>query len=167
MNRQIQEMMTAAEGRYLNQAEQTLLREFAQGMEARLSAMSEISSKESVIVDRAVKEIMRAYPDLEKKYKNPQQTGIRDETLVLRYATLAMVKNDPQYLSDALLTWLATILKGIGFTSQFLEDAYQILERTATKELSPATAKLLQPFLNQCVTALSGRGAAAKSGETR
>lgn len=167
MNRQIQEMMTAAEGRYLNQAEQTLLREFAQGMEARLSAMSEISNKESVIVDRAVKEIMRAYPDLEKKYQSPQQTGVRDETLVLRYATLAMVKNDPQYLSDALLTWLATILKGIGFTSQFLEDAYQILERTATKELSPATAKLLQPFLNQCVTALSGRGAAAKSGETR
>ena len=155
MNRQIQAMMGSVEGRYLNTAEQSMLREQAQGLEARLAAMTEIAAKESVIVDRTIKEVMRAYPDFEKKYKTAQQSGVRDQTLVLRYATLAMVRNDPQYLADTLLTWMATILRGVGLAPQFIQDAYKILERVATKELSPATGKLLQPFLAQCINSLS------------
>jgi hypothetical protein len=167
MNRQILEMMSAAEGRYLAAAEQALLREQAQGIEARLTAMTEVSTKETAIVDRAVKEVTRAYPDFEKKYKGAAQTAARDQSMVLRYATLAMVRNDPQYLADSLLTWLTTILKGVGFTPQFIEDAYKILERSAAKELSPASIKLLQPVLTQCITTLSGRSAAPPAPEPR
>jgi hypothetical protein len=164
MNRQIQQIMSASEGRYLSAAEQGVLREFAQGMEARLAAMAEISGKENAIIGAAIQEIFRAYPDVEKKYKNAQQSGYRDQALVLRYASLAMVRSDPDYLSDTLLTWLKTILRGVGFTPQFLEDAYSILERTASKELSPSSAKLLQPYLAQCTRTLSGKQGGAQAG---
>lgn len=63
MNRQLQQMFAAAEGRYLNPSEQSSLRAFALGIEARLAAMTEISSKESVIIERTVREIFRAYPE--------------------------------------------------------------------------------------------------------
>lgn len=158
MNRQLQQMFAAAEGRYLNPSEQSSLRAFALGIEARLAAMTEISSKESVIIERTVREIFRAYPDLEKKYKNAKQTCVRDETMVLRYATLAMLRSDPQYLNDSLLTWMATILKGVGFAPHFIEDTYKTLAAEAGKELSPATMNLLHPFLTQCAQVLSGKG---------
>jgi hypothetical protein len=157
MNQQIQEMFASAEGRYLSTQEQGLLREWAQGLDARLAAMSEISAKESTIVEQTVKEIFRAYPDIEKKYKNAMQTCIRDETMVLRYTALAMLRNDPQYLNDTLLNWLATILKGVGFAPHFIEDTYKTMALVAGRELSPATAKLLHPFVLQCAAVLSGR----------
>ncbi|MBL8636545.1 MAG: hypothetical protein JNM40_25200 [Myxococcales bacterium] len=167
MNRQIEQMFAAAEGRYLSPSEQSSLREFAQGIDARLIAMTEISSKEAVIIERTVREIFRAYPDLEKKYKNAKQTCMRDETMVLRYAALAMLKNDPQYLNDSLLTWMATILKGVGFAPHFIEDTYKTLAAEAAKELNPATMKLLQPFLTQCAQVLSGKGADAAAQEAK
>jgi len=120
-------------------------------------AMDEIAAKETVIVERAVREVVAAYPDIEKKYKTAMQTCVRDVTLVVRYVTQAMVRSDPQYLNDGLLTWLATILKGVGFAPHFIEDTYKILGLTASKELSPATAKLLQPFWLQCASVLSGQ----------
>lgn len=157
MNRQIQDMFTSAEGRYLNAAEQGLLRDWAQGLDARLAAMSEISAKEGPIVEQTVKEIFRAYPDIEKKFKNAMATCIRDETLVLRYATQAMLRNDPKYLDDSLLSWLATILKGVGFAPHFIEDTYKTMALVAGRELSPSTAKLLHPFVLQCAAVLSGK----------
>jgi hypothetical protein len=95
------------------------------------------------------------------------QTCIRDETLVLRYTTMAMVRDDPQYLNDALLTWLATILKGVGFAPHFIEDTYKTMALVASRELSPATAKLLHPFVLQCAAVLSGRAAAESSKEAK
>jgi len=162
MNKQIMEMLSAAEGRYLTTTEQGALRDFVQGLEARLEAMTEIAGKETVIVERTVREVFSAYPDLEKKYKNAMQTCIRDESLVLRYATQAMVRGDLQYLEDTLLSWMATILKGVGFAPQFIEDTYKTLALSANKELSPATAKLIGPYILHCAAVLSGRTGAAK-----
>lgn len=163
MNRQIMEMLNAAEGRYLTAVEQRALRDYAQGLEARLEAMTEIVSKEATIIDRTVKDVFSAYPDIEKKYKNAMHTCTRDETLVLRYATQAMVRNDLQYLDDSLLTWMATMLKGVGLAPQFIEDTYKALALTANKELSPATAKLISPFIMHCAAVLSGRTDTAPS----
>lgn len=167
MNRQMMDTLQGAEGRYLSTQEQTLLREFAAGLDARLQAMAEIGTKESTIVEQSVREILRAYPDVEKKYKGAQQSCLRDETLVLRYATMAMVRNDPQYLNDSLLTWMATILKGVGFAPHFIEDVYKTLALCAGKELTPETAKLLHPFLSQCTAVLSGKGDREGSKETK
>jgi hypothetical protein len=167
MNRQIQDIFYAAEGRYLNSGEQATLREFAQTLEVRLAAMTEISGKESVIVERTVKEVLRAYPDLEQKHKTAAQSGTRDMTLVLRYATLAMLRNDAQYLQDTLLTWMATILKGIGLAGHFVTDSYKMLERSALKELSPAAGKLLQPFLQLCIESLGNNLAGGPSAEVK
>ena len=157
MNRQLIEMLNTAEGRYLNTAEQAAMREFVIGLEPRLTAMAEISTKESTIVERTVKDVFAAYPDIEKKYKEAYKSCVRDETLVLRYCTMAMLRNDPQYLQDTLLTWMRTILKGVGFTPQFIEDTYKTLERAASRELSAAAAELIRPYLLQCASSLSKR----------
>lgn len=157
MNRQIQDIMVASEGRYLTKTEQAVLREFMGRLDLRMAAMDEIQAKEEVIIDQTLWELLRAYPDYEQKHKGGRHKGVRDMTLVLRYATMAMVRGDSQYLDEALLIWLSTILKGIGFTIGFLEDAYRTLERVADRELTPQSAELLRPYLAQCTAALTGR----------
>lgn len=163
MNRQIMEMLNASEGRYLTAVEQRALREYAQGLDARLEAMTEIGNKEAATIDHTLKELFSAYSDIDKKYKNAMQSCTRDVSMVLRYATQAMVRNDLQYLDDSLLTWMATMLKGVGLAPQFIEDTYKALALTANKEFSPATAKLIGPFILHCATVLSGRSDATTS----
>jgi len=53
---------------------------------------------------------------------------------------------------------MSTILKGVGFTPQFITDTYEALGRAAARELSPPSAELLRPYIELCVTALAGKG---------
>lgn len=165
MNRQVMDILRAAEGRYLTSDEQAILIEHARGMEARLAAANDISRKEAKIVQQTVAEVMAAYPDMEKKYKGATQTCTRDVTLVLRYACQAMVRQDPHYLNDTLLTWMATMLKGVGLAPHLIEDTYKTLFLVASKELTPPVAKLLQPYVLQCAAVLSGRPASSTDKE--
>jgi hypothetical protein len=144
----------------LTKAEQALLRDFAGRLDDRLLAMEEIQAKEQVIIDSTIDEILRAYPDFEQRHKSGRQKGQRDMTLVVRYAALAMVRNDAQFLDEALLIWFGTILKGIGFAVSFLEDSYKTLERAAERELDPKVAALFMPFLRQCTAALTAHKSA-------
>lgn len=160
MNSEIKAMLLACEGRYPTRAEQAILRDWASRLEARLAALEEVRQREEVIVGQTVDEILRAYPDFEKRYKDARQCCTRDETLVLRYCAQAMLRGDAKYLEDALLTWMATILRGVGFLPQFIEDAYRTMMKVAMRELSPATAELLRPYLELCVATLPGKGKA-------
>lgn len=159
MNQDIQTMLTACEGRYPTRAEQAMLRDWASRLDARLSAVEEIHLREEAIVSTAIDEVLRAYPDLEKRVKSARQSGVRDLTLVLRYCALALLRGDAKYLEDSLLTWMATILRGIGFAPAFITDTYQTLIRIAARELSPPTMEQLRAYLEQCATALAGKRA--------
>lgn len=165
MNHEIDAMMTACEGRYPTRAEQALLRDWAARLDARLAAVEEIRSREDSIIGQCVDETLRAYPDLEKRVKDARRSCVRDESMVLRYCTMAMLRGDAKWLDDALLTWMSTVLRGLGFSPQFLADTYGCLTRVAARELSPQSMELLRPYLDQCVSVLAGKreagGAAA------
>lgn len=160
MNKQINDIFKAADCRYLNKQEQQVLRDFTSQLDARLKAMDEVASKETAIVDRTMKEVTRAYPDFKEKYAYGIASGTRDLTFVLRYAAHAMVKNDAQYFEDALLTWLRTILKGVGLRTNLVADCYKAMERFASEELSAPTAAMMKPFLVQAASTLSGQNGA-------
>jgi hypothetical protein len=157
MNQDIETMLTACEGRYPTRAEQALLRDWATRLEARLAAVEEIKQAEEAIIAQTVDEVFRNYPDFEKRYKNARQSCTRDETLVLRYCAQALMRGDAAYLENSLLSWMATILKGVGFTPQFIFDTYETMGRVAARELSPQAAELLRPYVELCATALSGK----------
>ena len=57
----------------------------------------------------------------------------------------------------SLLTWMATILRGVGFTPQFIFDTYDAMGRVAARELSPQSAELLRPYIELCAATLSGK----------
>ncbi|HND10205.1 MAG TPA: hypothetical protein PKO07_16630 [Pseudomonadota bacterium] len=162
MNRRIQEIFTIAEGRYLTKEESDHISQHAASVAARLQAMQEVSEKESAIVEGTMREVLRAYPDLEQKYRAARPKGTRDIALALRFATSAMVRNDPDALQAELLSWFNTILKGLGLAASFVEDTYKTLERIAARELSPDTMEKMSPFLSQLTIALSSRRSEGK-----
>lgn len=165
MNSELQTMMTACEGRYPTRAEQAMLRDWAARLEGRLAAVAEIQSREDAIVGQAVDEVLRAYPDLEKRIKDARRSCMRDVSLVLRYNSLALLRGDPQWLEDSLLTWMATVLRGVGFARAFVSDTYTILTRSAARELSPPVMEQLRPFLDLTVVALAGKQEPAAVGK--
>lgn len=157
MNNEIQTMLTACEGRYPTRAEQAMLRDWATRLDGRLAALEEIRSREDAIIGATVDDVLRRYPDLETRVKNARQCCMRDETLVLRYCALALVRGDPRWLEDALLTWMSTILRGVGFSPDFIADTYQTMTRSAARELSPTTMEQLRPYLEHCIASLAGK----------
>lgn len=157
MNTEIQTMLSASEGRYPTRAEQAVLRDWASKLEARLEAMDTIRNAEENIIGQTLDEVLVTYPNVEKHYKNVRTSGSRDMSLVLRYCAQAMLRGDVKYLDDSLLTWMGTILRGVGLAPQFIEDTYRALGRVAARELPPQVAELLRPYIERCVQVLPGR----------
>lgn len=157
MNQQILDMLNASEGRYLTKPEQTQIRDYVAQVNARLTAMDELQVKESTIVEQTMRQVVSAYPDYLQQHLEGRNKGNRDLSMVIRHVAQAVLRNDPQWLDNNLLAWLATILAGIGFTPPFIEDTYKTLERITVGELSTASAELVRPFLQQCTKTLSGR----------
>ena len=101
--------------------------------------MSEISGKETTIVEQTVRGSFAPIPTW-KEVQERHADLHRDETtgaaLARRWPCCG---NDPQYLNDALLTWLSTILRGVGFGAALHRNTYKTLALVAGRELSPAT----------------------------
>ncbi|HEY0137836.1 MAG TPA: hypothetical protein VGB85_27310 [Nannocystis sp.] len=157
MNTEIQTMLSASEGRYPTRAEQAVLREWASKLDARLEAIDVIRSAEENIIGQTLDEVLVTYPNVEKHYKNVRSSGTRDMSLVLRYCAQAMLRGDIKYLDDSILTWMSTILRGVGLAPQFIEDTYRALARVAARELPPQVAELLRPYIERCAQVLPGR----------
>lgn len=159
MKTQIQQILTRAEGRYLSDVEFAALRNWAGGLEERMTAMEELRRAEEAILQIVMKRVVSAYPDFLKRHTAGSEKGIRDITIVLRYAAHAMVIQDMTYLEDNLLSWLNTVLRGIGFTPDFIEDTYGTLESAVRQQLSAKAASLLAPYLEHCRLSLVSRDA--------
>ncbi len=155
MNREIENILTASEGRYMTKAEQSVFREWSAGLEARFAAIDELQAKEEAIVRQTISDVFKAYPDFEKRMRGARASCNRDLTLVLRYCGQALLRQDEEYLEDSLLSWMATILRGVGFAPDFVRDTYRTLGKHAGRELSPHHAELLRPFIELCVTRLA------------
>lgn len=154
MNRNLTAILVNAEGRYLSKTEQQQFKDYVESFAARAAASSEMEKKERDIVDGAIANVMKTYPDIKEKFSDPEKKGREDFSLVLRYATLAMVKDDVEFLDEALLRWFRTILAGLGFSAAFLEDAYGGLLAETRKQVSAATFELMEPYLRRCVEGL-------------
>jgi len=157
MNPEIRAMFTASAGRYPTKAEQALLRDWAGRVDQRLAALDELRSHEEKIIGDTIDEVMRTYPDFERRYPSGRARATRDITLTLRYCGQAMLRADLKFLEDELLLWMSTMLRGVALTAKFIEDTYVILRRACKNDLSKESFELVRPALELCVSVLPGK----------
>ena len=158
MNTQIQDMFTQAQGRYLAQDEVDVLVGWAAQLDQRVAAMTDIQANEERIVNATVAEVMRLHPSFEREHADAANKATRDFAYVLRYCTLAMVRQDSDWLESTLLVWLKTILQAFGM-GQVIDTSYRVLPQQAERALRPETTRLLAPYLRLTHAVLtSGEG---------
>lgn len=154
MNTQLDTMFAEAEGRYLQGAEERALLDYADSVARRVEAMRAVEKAESKIVEETLTAVWSRHPDFEHKHAQARDRGRRDITLVLRYATLAMVRNDETVLSERLLYWLATILAANNMAA-VVDTCYRTLALRTEANLSPEHTALMAPYLRLAHTILT------------
>lgn len=155
MNTQIRGMLSDAEGRYLEPTEQSMLKEFAESLDTRLEVMRAIQAKEGSMIEAAVEEVLEHHADAVEHHEDFEDKMRRDMTLVLRYCTMAMVREDESFLEEKLLHWFRTIIEAYEMT-EYADTAYGTLLEAAADELDEDHYQVVRPYLETSHEILSG-----------
>jgi hypothetical protein len=154
MNNHIEQLLSDAEGRYLEPTEQSALIEFASGLDHRLAVMRALQQHEADIIEATMQALWKEHPEMKVKHPHAYKKGVRDMTLVLRYAAMAMVRECHDYFEQKVLHWFKTILVAFDMTDP-IRFAYSELIRQTERRLSAAHFETIAPYLRQARDILS------------
>lgn len=157
MNTQLDSMLSDAEGRYLEVGEESRLLAYSMSVPHRIEAMKAVQANESKIIDETLEEIWARHPQFDSRHAMAREKARRDITLVLRYAALAMVRDDQTMFSERLLYWLTTILNAHNM-GPVIDTAYRALARRSEAHLATQHLELMAPYLRMAHTILTSAG---------
>lgn len=154
MNQEIEAMLCDAEGRYLEATEQSLLIDYANSLEDRLRTMRALQQHEATIVEATMEALFKEFPEMKTNHVDAHKKGLRDLTLVLRYNSMAMVRDSMEFLEQKLLHWFRTIIEAFDM-SKPLVYAYDQLEAQTQHLLSEEDFEFIAPYLARTKTILA------------
>ncbi len=161
MNLQIKEMLDKAEGRYFTELEGQHLLSHAEGMLVRLETLHAIERAEAAIIDETVATVMRAHATLKGDHGNVGDKLVRrDQTMVLRYAAMAMLVHDPNFIYDKMAVWLRTILFALCRPEQVMSGFHALID-ACKRHLTAEDAAAVVPYIEVVVRELEENGGKA------
>jgi hypothetical protein len=147
MNDEINTTLRRAEGRYLNDNERATIEAYTDGMLYRLQTMQAVERIENVLLDEVVEAVLRAHPEINEIHGPGGAPRVRrDQALVLRHATMAMVLDDPNFLYDKLAVWLRSILSALCAVEHVM-TGHRAMVLACRTHLPEPDAVLVVPFL--------------------
>lgn len=148
MNEKIEKLLSDAEGGYLEATDQSALSEYAASLEDRLRVMRSMQQHESTVVKTTMDRLWEVHPDMKVRHPQAYERGIRDMTLVYRYAAMAMVRDSREFLDQKLLHWFRTIIVAFEMEEP-LQFAYAELLGQTEACLSAEDFSWVEPFLQR------------------
>ncbi len=153
---QLNHLQYQTDGRYASDAELQFMQDYLQTARLRFITYQKIKLAESKIVQDVYdcltavdpRLLRRGTEDLSSKWK-------RDTIRVLRFSATAMLLDDPDWLSERLLLWLATIMRAFG-AQQSCAATYSAMQDVVRHYLSAEEAALFCPILALNQAVLSG-----------
>jgi hypothetical protein len=155
MNSDIRTIFLDSEGRYLSTDEKSKIQDFISGFTQRLKIAEMIEEAEDGAVRFCIDNTRKRYPNFDKYHDKAWAKAFRDVQLTTRYATQAMLLDEPKILRDKLLYWLRTILAGLNFTPEFNRDTYTYLTEGFRQGLPPDAFSQFEPYLALVVDIMS------------
>jgi len=147
MNYEIKQLLKGAEGRYLTDLEMQKLIGYAAGIRRRLEVADQLERAEAEIIARSTRATMERFPMLTTLHGEQTAERVqRDQTFVLRYAMLAMIQRDPDFMRDKLSTWMATILEALCDLEPVIAGMQHTID-ACREHLSPECFEELRPYL--------------------
>jgi hypothetical protein len=150
MHTELREVMHGAEGRYLSSDEIDRVMGIVNSYEDRFAIMKKLELNEIEIVNETIERMFEKYPDFYKDRPNAYDKCVRDESLVLRYAAMAMVNNDPEIFEEKVLYWMKTVVQSMEFTEE-AKFTYTYMQTLVTRALGEKDAPEINRYLQMMV----------------
>jgi hypothetical protein len=152
MNTQLEEVITNAEGRYLNEDEAAIVREFAMHMTSRLDAVQRLADREEEVVTASLSELGRKHPDAaELKDGDSQERLAEHLRLALRYMAQAHVRDDELFFRRAYAEWTAEMLTAM-FEPDFVADIFGTLDDVLRERMDAIDSQVFARYLDVFTT---------------
>ena len=134
-----------AENRYLNDEDMEQFEHSIASLESRLDLYELLRENEAKIFQRLAIELHDRYP---KESPSRLQLALQHWILVLRYCSMAMLLEDPDFLRYRLLEWMTEVVAAHELRE--IENSLdQMLRRRFKKYMSGSDIKLMAPYLAQ------------------
>lgn len=153
MQSDIRSLLYKAEENYLNSQEMELFKTHIASLGQRLEVYELLRDREVEIFQPVADELCRLYPQ-----ETPLliEKALKHWLAIMRYCSMAMLLNNPEYLQRGILEWLTEIVHA--HQMQSLETTiYNLLSSELQKILSQDRFALIRPFLEQSQAILGDR----------
>ena len=153
MHPEIEALANRAEDRYLTPGELEDLRQCIQTLGQRLEVYEMIRDRELEIFQPIADRLVAAFPHQEQIVL---EKSLKQWLSILRYSAIAMLNNNPQILTNQLLSWFKGIVD-THETHKIETKLYQLLQARLKELLSNRAMSLIQPFIAEAETVLLRR----------
>lgn len=150
INNELAQQCIDADGRYLNIGEIHTFEKYVETYQARLRSYQEVHQKSDDLVLSALKKFSRRHPDVVRK--NAKRCHY-DMSATLRYAALAMLRDDVRFFEETLTVWVDTVLVAHQKHATCAE-AYTFLQEETSQQLPHEAANLMKPYLDSMIQLL-------------
>lgn len=151
MHSDIEALLVQAENHFLKPEELATFKRYVTTLGQRLKIYEFLREKEAIIFQPIINQLEEVYPS-----EKPEvlERSLKHWILVLRYAAMAMLLNDPTFLKQRLLDWLSGLVQ-VQQTLEIEETIYQLLQASLKKVVPEKALAILEPFLKQAQSLLT------------
>ncbi|WP_223805703.1 phycocyanin [Pseudanabaena sp. UWO310] len=150
MNRTLDEKIAVIDRVYLNDSDIYNLERFASGFSLRVKTYNLLRDRADEITIRALQLLAQQYPELVQKQL---QRCKYDMSNMIRYASLAVLRDDELFFREALMDWLANIINSYQIAKE-CSTAYRLLQTVIDERLPAECAALVKPYSDMAVSSL-------------
>ncbi|MDJ0509631.1 MAG: phycobilisome protein [Crocosphaera sp.] len=150
MQKDLETFFYEAEDHYLESSDLQSLKQATETLKQRLEIYQNLRDQELPMFQCIADSLVEAFPD-----ENMQrlEQGLKHWMSVMRYGTMAMLLNNPDYFRHRILEWLTDMIHAqemVAIETYIFESLMQGLEEIFSSE----QMLLLMPFLEQAKTIL-------------
>ncbi len=143
MHPAIEAMFDEAENRYLKPNELNVLTTYVESLPERLNAYRFLRDQELSIMQNVADQLESRCPG---ESQQTLERCLKNALLVMRYAAMAMLLNDSEFLTNRVVAWLEET--NAVYQTQAVDTAlYQLLNHRLGEVLNKEQLSLLRPHL--------------------
>lgn len=151
MNPKLDALFNEPEKRYLNADELSVLSQYVSSIPERMKVYRLLRDQEVALLQPVADALQQQMPDASEAVL---ERSVRSGLLILRYAAMAMLMDDEQFVDNRLQGWLPEIAKAYN-TQAVDQKLFEILTQRLAQALPPQQMSLLKPCLAKAQALLS------------
>jgi Phycobilisome protein len=150
MDTALQSLIYTADDHYLSDADLERFHRDVHSLAERIETYEILRDRELSILQPAADYLSEEFPTTDSKLL---ERGVVHWLNILRYSSMAMLLNNPEFLNQRILEWMPDIVQA--YQLQAIEKAlYRLLQVQLKSSLSPEQLSLVKPYLEEAYTTL-------------